>query len=37
MTTKHIIVLGAGRVGAAMARDLAKDGEFHRRYPELDR
>ena len=28
MTTKHIIVLGAGRVGAAMARDLAKDGEF---------
>ena len=28
MTTKHIIVLGAGRVGGAMARDLAKDGEF---------
>ncbi len=28
MTTKHIIVLGAGRVGGAMAWDLAKDGEF---------
>jgi saccharopine dehydrogenase-like NADP-dependent oxidoreductase len=28
MTTKHIIILGAGRVGGAMARDLAKDGEF---------
>ncbi len=28
MTTQHIIVLGAGRVGATMARDLAKDGEF---------
>lgn len=28
MTTKHIIVLGAGRVGGAMARDLARDGEF---------
>ena len=28
MTAKHIIVLGAGRVGGAMARDLAKDSEF---------
>ena len=28
MPNKHIIVLGAGRVGAAMARDLAQDGEF---------
>ena len=25
---KHIIVLGAGRVGSAMINDLAKDGEF---------
>ncbi len=28
MSSKHIIVLGAGRVGGAMARDLAQDGEF---------
>jgi len=28
MTTKRIIVLGAGRVGGAMAWDLARDGEF---------
>ncbi len=28
MTAPHIIVLGAGRVGAAMAQDLAKDREF---------
>jgi len=25
---KHVVVLGAGRVGGAMALDLAKDGEF---------
>jgi len=25
---KHVVVLGAGRVGSAMALDLAKDGEF---------
>jgi len=25
---KHVTVLGAGRVGRAMALDLAKDGEF---------
>ena len=25
----NVIVLGAGRVGGAIARDLAKDGEFH--------
>lgn len=28
MTSKHVVVLGAGRVGHAMALDLARDGEF---------